>query len=104
MLAVIRTKGHQHLVQKGDKISTDFFNNKKEGETISFDEVLLVEQGGEVHIGQPIVANAKVEGKIIKHFKGEKVKVFKMKPKKRYKKTIGFRPLLTEVEITSIQA
>ena len=103
MLAIIQTQGHQHMVSKGDKITVDSLD-KKEGEKVSFEEVLLLEEKGEVKVGKPLIKGAKAEGKVIRSFRGDKVKVFKMKPKKRYKRTIGFRPSLTEVEILSVKA
>jgi len=102
MFAVIRTKGHQYVVEKGTKIVVDFFGQEK-GDKVLFEEVLLSGEGENVKVGKPVLSDAKVEGKIVKHFKGDKIKVFKMKPKKRYQRTIGFRPLFTEIEILSIK-
>ena len=102
MLAVIKTGGKQYLVQPGDKIKVELLA-EKEGETVVFSDVLLLEKGKKVEIGNPIVKDAKVEAKILKHGKADKIIVFKYKPKKRYQRKLGHRQQYTEVEITNIK-
>lgn len=102
MLAVIKTGGKQYLVQPGDKIKIEKLD-KKEGAEISFSEVLLVEKNKKLEIGTPKVKEAKVEAKILKHGKGEKLIIFKYKAKKRYKRKIGHRQPYTEIEIIGIK-
>jgi large subunit ribosomal protein L21 len=102
MFAVIRTGGKQYLISPGDKIKIEKIN-KNEGEEVVFDEVLLLEKRNKVEIGTPKVKGAKVVGKVLKQGKGEKVIVFKYKPKKRYKVKKGHRQPFTEVEITKIE-
>jgi len=102
MLAVIKTGGKQYLVKPGDKIKIEKLD-KKEGEEISFSDVLLVEKNRKVEIGKPFVSGATVTAKILSHGKGEKIIVFKYKPKKRYSRKIGHRQPYTEVEITGIK-
>ncbi len=101
MLAVIRTGGKQYLVQPGDKIKIEKLE-KKEGEAFAFSDVLLVEKNKKLEIGAP-KAKAEVEAKVLRHGKGEKMIVFKYKPKKRYSKKIGHRQPYTEVEIAGIK-
>jgi len=101
MLAVIKTGGKQYIVSGGDKIRIEKVD-KKEGKEIIFKEVLLLEKDGRVEIGQPKLKNVKVTGRVLKQGKGEKVIIFKYKPKKRYKKKTGHRQLFTEVEIVKI--
>ncbi|MEK7658607.1 MAG: 50S ribosomal protein L21 [Patescibacteria group bacterium] len=114
MLAVIKTGGKQYLVQPGDKIkvekldpigkpSTSNGASKKDNSEFIFDEVLLLEKNNKLEIGTPFVEGAKVEAKILKHGKGEKLIIFKYKPKKRYKRKIGHRQPYTEIEIISIK-
>jgi len=103
MLAIIKAGGKQYLVSPGQKITTEKIN-KKVGEEVIFDEVLLLENGKDVKIGQPVVANAKVVGKVLEQKKGKKVVAFKFKPKKRYKRKVGHRQLQTVVEISKIEA
>jgi large subunit ribosomal protein L21 len=102
MLAVIKTGGKQYIVEPGTKLKVEKLE-KSEGETIVFSDVLLTEDNGKVEIGSPIVKGAKVEAKILKQDKFEKVIVFKYKPKKRYKRKIGHRQPFTEIEILSIK-
>ena len=102
MFAVIRTGGKQYLVSPGDKIKIEKVD-KKEGQTVVFDDVLLLEKQRKLEIGTPNVKGAKVVGKVLQQGKGKKIIVFKYKPKKRYKKKQGHRQLFTEVEIKEIQ-
>ncbi|MBI3631239.1 MAG: 50S ribosomal protein L21 [Candidatus Staskawiczbacteria bacterium] len=103
MLAVIKTGGKQYLVQPGDKIKVEKLD-KKEGAEISFSDVLLLEKNKKVEIGNPKVKDAKVEAKILKHGKGDKLIIFKYKAKKRYKRKIGHRQPYTEIEITGVKS
>jgi len=103
MLAVIQTGGKQYIVTPGDKIKIEKID-KKEGNEISFPEVLLLEKGKKFEIGTPLIKGAKVYGKIIRQGKGKKVIVFKYKPKTRYKIKKGHRQPFTEVEITKIES
>lgn len=108
MLAVIKTGGKQYLVSPGDKIKVEKLD-AKEGKEIIFDQVLLCLSAGrqtisgEMKIGTPLVKDAKVTAKVLKQGKGEKLIIFKYKPKKRYKRKIGHRQTFTEVEILKIQ-
>lgn len=102
MIAVIQTGGKQYLVSPGQKIKIEKLNNK-EGEEIIFSDVLLIEKNRKVEIGNPIVKDAKVVGKVLKQGKGDKIIVFKYKSKTRYKVKKGHRQLFTEVEITGIE-
>jgi large subunit ribosomal protein L21 len=101
--AVIKTGGKQYLVQEGDKIKIEKID-KKVGEEVIFDEVLLLEnEKGEIKIGQPFLENAKVIGKVLAQGKGKKIIVLKYKPKRRYRVKKGHRQRYTEVEIVKIE-
>src|SRR3989344_5039899 len=102
MLAVIKTGGKQYLVAPGDKITVDKLGGE-EGKEITFSEVLLCDKNKKIEIGTPLVKDAKVSGKILSQTKGDKLIIFKYKPKKRYKRKIGHRQQLTEIEITKIE-
>ncbi|OGZ67741.1 MAG: 50S ribosomal protein L21 [Candidatus Staskawiczbacteria bacterium RIFCSPHIGHO2_02_FULL_34_9] len=102
MFAVIKTGGKQYLVQPGDKIRVEKLD-VEEGKEITFSEVLLCDKNRKLEIGTPFVKGAKVQAKILGQIKGEKLIIFKYKPKKRYKRKIGHRQKLTQVEITSIE-
>lgn len=101
MLAIIKTGGKQYIVKPGDKIKVEKLD-KKEGEAVSFPDVLLIEKNKKVEIGTPFV-KAEVQAKILSHGKGEKIIVFKYKPKKRESRKIGHRQPYTEIEITEIK-
>jgi large subunit ribosomal protein L21 len=101
MYAIVEIAGQQFKVEEGKKI----FVHRLEGEEanqVSFDKVLLIENEGNITIGDPVVKNAVVEGKIVDHVRGEKVIVFKKKRKKGYRVRNGHRQNFTQVEIVSI--
>ena len=102
MLAIIKTGGKQYLVSPKDKIKIEKIN-KKEGQEITFKEVLLVQKGKELEIGNPLVKKAKVIGKVIRQDKAKKIIIFKYKASKRYKVKKGHRQPFTEVEIMKIE-
>ena len=102
MLAVIEIGGNQFIVQKGDIIEV-----KKQdievGKTMTIEALLVSDlDGKETKVGTPTVEGSKVECKALEQKKGEKVRVFKMKSKKRFKRNKGFRPSITQLEIMSI--
>ena len=102
MIAVIKTGGKQYKVAPGQKIKIEKIE-KQEGETVTFDEVLLIGDEKIVDIGTPKIEGAKVNAKVLRQDKGEKIVIFKYKPKKRYKVKKGHRQFFTEVEITDIK-
>lgn len=102
MLAIIKTGGKQYKIEKGDKIKIEKIEGN-EGDVINFEEVLFVGDENDAKVGTPIVEGAKVEAKIIKTEKGDKVVGVKFKAKKRYKVKFGHRQTMTEVEILSIK-
>jgi len=101
MQAVIKTGGKQYLVSPGQKVKIEKIN-KEEGQEVIFDKVLLLEKEGEIEIGDPLIKEAKVVGKILKQDKAKKVIVFKYKAKKRERKKKGHRQPFTEIEILKI--
>ena len=102
MFAVIKTGGKQYIVTPGVKINIEKLEVKV-GEEIIFSEVLLLEKNKKLEIGSPLVKDAQVVGKVLKQKKGDKIIIFKYKPKKRYQKKQGHRQFITEVEITGIK-
>lgn len=102
MLAVIKTGGKQYKVSPGDKIKIEKLETK-EGEIINFSEVLLIEKNKKIEIGTPFIKDAKVEAKVLEQGKGEKITIYKYKPKKRYHKKMGHRQPYTEIEIIKIE-
>ena len=102
MYAIISAGNKQYRVSVGDTIYIDKVN-QEDGSAISFD-VLMVENNGEIKVGNPTVAGAKVEGKVVAQVKGEKIMIYKYKSKKNYHRRQGHRQPYTKVEITAINA
>lgn len=105
MKAVIRTGGKQYLVSEGEVLAIEKLS-KEAGEKIIISDVLLIsdDEGKEIKLGDPVIANAKVEAEIVEQTKGDKIRVFKMRRRKRYRKTMGHRQKLTQIKIISILA
>lgn len=101
MFAVIKTGGKQYKVQQGDVLQVEKLGLEKE-KTITFDEVLLIEDGKKTLIGTPFVDKAKVHAVIIENFKDDKIIVFKKKRRKQYRRTRGHRQELSRVRIEDI--
>ena len=100
--AIIETGGTQYRVEKGQVLELNRLNLEKESNVI-FDKVLLVHDDKDTRIGTPFLEDVEVVGKVVEHKRGDKIVVFKMKPKKRYQKKQGHRQELTVVEITDIK-
>lgn len=101
MFAIVETSGTQYKVSKGQVLEVDRID-QKEGTSITFDKVLLVHDK-ETLVGTPIVPGVSVSAKIVSHKRGDKIRVFKMEAKKRYRRTRGHRSDLTIIEITDIK-
>lgn len=100
--AVIKSGGKQYRVSEGDLIDLDKLSESNEKKLI-FDKVLLLVSEGNINIGKPLVTGAKVVGNLIENLKGKKIRVSKFKSKVRYRKVIGFRPLISKVKIEKIE-
>jgi large subunit ribosomal protein L21 len=101
MYAIVEIAGQQFKVEEGRKIFVHRLD-AEEGKKIKFDQVLLVEEDDKISVGEPVVKDSFVEGKILNHVRGEKVVVFKKKRKKGYRVKNGHRQNFTEIEIISI--
>ena len=101
MYAVIKTGGKQYRVQQGDVIFVEKIDAQAD-EAVTFEEVLLVNDGDATKIGTPVVEGAKVEGKVLSQVKAAKIGVYKYKAKKNERKKQGHRQPYTKVEITAI--
>ncbi|MCM0592644.1 MAG: 50S ribosomal protein L21 [Gloeotrichia echinulata IR180] len=99
--AIIETGGKQIRVEPGRFYDIELLT-AAEDEKVTIDAVLLVQHNGELSIGQPRVAGATVEGTVVRHFRGRKVLVYKMKPKKKTRKKRGHRQEITRLMIDSI--
>ena len=101
MNAIIVTGGKQYKVAEGDVIYIEKLEQEA-GESVTFDRVLAVLDGDNTRFGAPVVEGASVEGKIVKNGKGKKIRVFKYRPKKGYRRRQGHRQPYTKVEIGKI--
>ena len=104
MFAIIQASGRQFRVEKDAIIAVDGHNAGESGGEVSFDQVLLVSNdNGDVTMGAPFVQGAKVLGVIGELEKGKKVRIFKKKRRKQYRRTKGHRDHVARIRITDIQ-
>ena len=101
MHAIIQTGGKQYRVADGDSIYIEKLD-VEEGKTVTFDEVIAIINGEATQFGTPTVSGATVTGEVVKNGKAKKVIVYKMKPKKGYRRKQGHRQPYTLVKITGI--
>ena len=99
MFAIFQTGGKQYKVQQGESIYVEKLDNKP-GESITFNEVMMVDS----KIGTPFVQGASVTAKVVKHGKGPKIRIIKFKSKKHHLKRQGHRQPYTQLLIESIKA
>jgi len=107
--AIIKTGGKQYRVAVGDKLTVEKLGEFAKlgtkdaaGAAVVFDQVLMRSTGGNVQLGKPFIAGAKVEAKLLGNFKDKTKIVFKYHSKARYKKKKGHRQPHTEVEIVKV--
>ncbi|WP_444676722.1 50S ribosomal protein L21 [Halomonas sp. E19] len=103
MYAVIKSGGKQYRVEEGQTLKLEKLEIPT-GETVEFDEVLLVADGDNVTVGAPLVDGAKVAAEIVSHGRGEKIRIIKFRRRKHHMKRQGHRQWFTEVKITGISA
>jgi large subunit ribosomal protein L21 len=103
MYAIVEIAGQQFKVAKDQKVYVHRLQGE-EGSKVTFDNVLLTEDKGNVTIGAPAIEGAAVTAKILSHLQGDKVIVFKKKRRKGYRKKNGHRQALSEIQIESIAA
>ena len=101
MYAIVEIAGQQFKVAKDQKVYVHRLQ-KEEGAKVSFDKVLLLDNGSNVTVGAPAIKGAEVTAKILGHLKGDKVIVFKKKRRKGFRKKNGHRQFLTEIQIEGI--
>ena len=97
----MKFQGKQFIVSKGDRIIVPHVDGEV-GDTLHITDVLLVSDDEKTHIGTPFVKGSAVDAKILIQQKGEKITVRRYKSKVRYRKTRGFRPMETEIEIIAV--
>jgi len=102
MYAVFRTGGKQFRAEPGSRLRIPSLD-APEGETVTFDEVLLASGDGEVKVGRPLVPDAEVKAEVLRHDRTKKIIVFKRKRRKNYRRKQGHRQKFTEIRIDEIQ-
>ena len=103
MYAVIVSGGKQYRVQEGQSLKLEKLSAEA-GSNVEFDRVLLVGNGDDVKIGEPVVDGAKVTAEVVQHGRAKKVEIIKFKRRKHHMKRQGHRQWFTEVKITGISA
>jgi large subunit ribosomal protein L21 len=101
MYAVVETGGKQYRVEEGSSLLVDRLD-AEQGDKVSLRPVMF--RDGEVLVGEKELASVKVEATVAEHLRGPKVKVFKYKAKKGYRRRAGYRSELTKLEVTSLKA
>lgn len=99
--AIVQSGSKQIRAEEGKLITVDRLATKSAGDSVELD-VLLVADGDNVTIGTPLVAGAKVTTTVVEHFRGEKIRIFKYKPKERQRKQGGHRQDYTRLKVESI--
>jgi large subunit ribosomal protein L21 len=103
MYAVIKTGGKQYRVSAGEKVRIETIEAEVGAEVV-LDQVLMVGDGDKVSVGKPLIAGAAVKATVVSHGRGEKVRIFKHRRRKHYKKQAGHRQNYTEIQISGISA
>ncbi len=101
MYAVIETGGKQYRVAPGDVIEIEKLE-VDEGDEVALDRVLMVADGEQVRIGTPMLSGAKVTATVKTHGRADKIRIFKLRRRKNYRRTQGHRQHYTQIEITAI--
>lgn len=101
MYAIIKTGGKQYRVAPGDVLRVEHLPGQR-GDEVILDQVLLVTDGQDLKVGQPLVENATVRCQIVRQGKGKKIIVFKKKRRKNYRRKAGHRQLFTALQIQDI--
>jgi large subunit ribosomal protein L21 len=103
MYAIIRTGGKQYRVEKGDVIRVESLDAAVGG-SVTLDQVLLVSGEGPARVGSPLVSGAQVVGTVLDQGRDRKVRIFKFKRRKHYRRTKGHRQAYTALRVDEIKA
>lgn len=103
MYAILQQSGHQYRVSPGDRLLVDRLSAEV-GSVVALEPVVLVQNDDGTQVGTPVVDGARVAAVVVSHRKGAKLRVFKFKPKKHYRRTHGHRSLLTELRVEALLA
>ena len=101
MFAIINIAGKQFRVEEGDKIKVPHLSTDV-GKSLAFDKVLLLNDGKKVQLGSPLLSNASISATVIEHGRGRKIRIFKKKRRKGYRRNNGHRQNYSLIKIDSI--
>ncbi len=101
MYAVFKTGGKQYRASTGDRLKIEKLD-AAEGDSVAFDEVLLVGEGETVTVGTPCVDGSKVEARVLAQGRARKISVIKFRRRKNYLRNKGHRQAYTLIEVTGI--
>ncbi len=101
MIAIVETGGKQYKVAEGKYVDIELLD-ASEGDCVELDKVLMIIDGKNSEIGQPYLEGAKIKGKVLKNDRDKKILVYKMKPKKGYRRKNGHRQPFSRVMVESI--
>jgi len=101
MYAIVRSGGKQYRVSRGDHICLEKLEGKV-GDQVTLKDVLMVDNEGQVQFGTPLLTNATVTGRIVREAKGPKIRTYKMKRRKNYRRTKGHRQAYSYVKVEEI--
>jgi large subunit ribosomal protein L21 len=102
MYAIVNINGIQTRVQPDEVLQIARMTGDP-GQKLTFDQVLLVADGEKIQLGQPAVQGAMVTAEVIDHFRGPKLRIFKFKRRREYRRRRGHRDSLTRIRVTGIQ-
>ena len=103
MYAVVRTGGKQYRLGVGDSVKVEKLSDEV-GNIVELSQILMVSDVGELKVGTPLVTGASVKAEIVGHGRNKKIRVFKMKRRKKYRRTQGHRQAFTQLKVTEINA
>ena len=103
MYAVVRTGGKQYRLGVGDSVKVEKLADEV-GNIVELSQILMVSDGDEIKVGTPLVTGALVKAEIVGHGRNKKIRVFKMKRRKQYRRTQGHRQAFTQLKVTEINA
>ena len=101
MFAIINIAGKQFRVEEGDQIKVPHLSTDA-GKSLAFDKVLLINDGKKVQLGSPLLSNASISATVLEHGRGKKIRIFKKKRRKGYRRNNGHRQNYSLIKIDSI--
>jgi large subunit ribosomal protein L21 len=101
MYAVVRTGGKQYRLGIGDSVKVEKLPNEV-GNIVELSQILMVSDGAAVKVGTPLLTGASVKAEVVGHGRNKKIRVFKMKRRKKYRRTQGHRQAFTQLKVTEI--